>query len=302
MADNNPNLMTMGNVFYFDTSAVNSLHDDPHVSDIKNAVKQFAQVLVSVFTVAELASTSDPDRRVALLKTAKTISGEYRPVAMPGELLKRSLEAVSIWARDMEQSMGSEWDGVWIALNDPNLIDRESYLEITQWKAQQERWYHEMHERGRTLMQQTLDRLPAEERHELLSRFSRLIKYYRPDREFVQDTVSYIASRSGTTIPVDRALAYRIIKHSEHWRFFLASMAYGMYGRSIRTTHFGKNSNPGSIDTQQSIYLAICDVFVTADQLQYDMLRLIASFGHKKRHIWKYPRFVSWLMDQSKDY
>ena len=60
-------------------------------------------------------------------------------------------------------------------------------------------------------------------------------------------------------------------------------MVCGMYGRSIRTGQFGKDKNPGSIDTQQSIYLAICDVFVTADRLQRRMLRLLACFGHRKK-------------------
>ena len=287
--------------FYLDTSAINSLYDDPKVSNLKSAIKDRAQVYISVFTIAELASTSDADRRLGLLRLAKDISGKFRPAAMPGDLLKRSLEAIHAWAPDMDNSMGPEWDGVWTALNDPTLIDEESYREITEWKAQQENWYHETHDRGRPLMQNGLAKLSSEERSTLTPRFSRLIKYYPPDREFIKDFVADMASHSGTKLQVDRALAYRIIRHSEHWRFFLASMAYGMYGRSIRISHFSRSKNPGSIDTQQSIYLAICDVFVTADQQQYRMLRLLTPFGHKKRQVWKYPRFASWLLDKGRD-
>ena len=37
------------------------------------------------------------------------------------------------------------------------------------------------------------------------------------------------------------------------------------------------------------------DGFVTADEEQYKMLRLLAPFGHKKRYIWKYPKFAQYL-------
>ncbi len=284
--------------FYLDTSAINSLHDDPRATELIEAIKKSAHVYISVFTIAELASTTDQDRRTALPRTAKTISGDYRPAAMPGDLLRKSLEAVSAWASDMDNSMGPKWDGVWMALNDPTLIDHESFLEIARWKAEQERWYREMHERGRPLMQATLMRLPAEERAALLSKFSRLIKYYRPESQFMRESIAYIATRSGTVATFDNVLADRIVRHSEHWRFFLSSMVYGMYGRSIRPGRFGKDKNPGSIDTQQSIYLAICDVFVTADHLQRRMLRLLACFGHRKRQVWEHSSFALWLLDQ----
>ncbi len=287
--------------FYLDTSAINSLYDDPEVSNLKSAFKDSLHVYISVFTIAELASTSNADRRVGLIRLAKDISGKFRPAAMPGDLLKRSLEKIHAWASDMDNSMGPEWDGVWIALNEPTLIDEESYREITEWKAQQETWYHEMHNRGRPLMQNGLAKLPSDERSTLTSRFPRLIRYYPPDSEFTKDFVADMASHSGTKLQVDKALAHKIIRHSEHWRFFLASMAYGMYGRSIQISHFGRGKNPGSIDTQQSIYLPICDVFVTTDQPQYRMLRLLTPFGHKKRQVWKYQKFANWLLNKGRN-
>lgn len=285
-------------IFYLDTSAINRLYDDPNLEELKATIKNKAQVYISVFTVAELASTSDKYRRTGLLKIAKDITGNYRPAAMPGELLKRSLEAINDFAPDMDNSMGTEWDGLWIGLNDPTLIDEESYHEIIEWKAQQEAWYHQIHERGRPLMQETIKKLPLEERATLMSSFAKLIRYYRPDRDFLNDFVANMAYRSGTEIHITRVLTERIIKHSEHWRFFLAGMAYSMYGRAIRSSSFGRDKNPGSIDTQQSIYLTLCDVFVTADRQQYRMLRSITPFGHRKRKIWTYPKFRSWLLGE----
>jgi len=284
-------------IFYLDTSAINNLYDDPSLPSVKIAIQDKAQVYISVFTVAELSATANAVRREGLLKLAKEISGPYRPAAMAGDLLRRSLEAINVCALEIDHSMGREWDGVWIALNNPKLIDAEAYQEITTWKQQQESWYQDMHNQGRPLMQCAIVKLSREEICALTSRFSRFFRNYLPDREFVTNIVLDMASHCGTKILVDRALAQRIIKHSEHWRFFLASMAYGMYVRSIKHSHFLKKQNPGSIDTQQAIYLTICDVFVTADQQQYQMMRLLAPFGHKKRQVWNYPKFAFWLLN-----
>lgn len=282
-------------MLYLGTSAVNHLFNDSRAFDLKKNIQKVGVVYPSVFNIAELASTSNQKRRLGLLKLIKEISGGYRPLAMPGELLRRSLAAVSIWATDMDHSMGPEWEGVWIALNDPGQIDEQAYREIIEWKSSLEQWYQHMHERGRLRMQEVIRRLPQAEFAALTSRFSRLIQLYPPESEFVVDFVHDMASHSGSDVTIDRELVQRILRHSEHWRFFLASMIYGMHARSVRTTHFGKDTTPGSIDTQQSIYLASCDIFVTADRQQHRMLRLLAPFGHKKRRIWDYIKFAQFV-------
>jgi hypothetical protein len=158
-----------------------------------------------------------------------------------------------------------------------------------------------MHDRGRPRIQAVLRKLPPNEFTALTSSFSRLIRHYQPDSEFVINFVLDMASHSGAAVTVDRELVQRIIQHSEHWRFFLVSMVYGMYIRSVRTSHYGKKKTPGSIDTQQAIYLATCNVFVTADRQQYRMLRSLVPFGHKKRRIWTYSRFAEWLRQFDSD-
>ena len=57
-----------------------------------------------------------------------------------------------------------------------------------------------------------------------------------------------------------------------------------------------KRINPGSIDTQQAIYLATCDTFVTSDLEQRRMLRLLVPFGHKKRSVMEYSKFSKHLI------
>lgn len=285
--------MMITKTVYLDTSAANHLYDDPNAHVLTETLKSKSQPLISVFTVMETASTSDSGRRAGLTAFLKTITGRNRPVAMPGDLLRRSLEAMSVRASTVDISMGPEYDGVWIALNQPGLICDDAYEEVLERKRHEEEWYQNMHDLGRPAIQEALTKLSPEERRTLTT-FSGLMKYYHSNPNLV-NLVSDLASHSGANVAVDNKLVRTAIQHSEHWRFFLAGMAYGFYARSVKITGFSRHKNPGSVDTQQSIYLAVCDVFVTADRRQHDMLRLLAPFGHKKRDVWGYPYLARWL-------
>lgn len=288
-----PKKLNSMKIIYLDTSAINQLHDDPKSAMLIRAIKAKTLPLISVFTFMEIASTSDSHRRLSLLGLLKEIVGTSRPAAMPGELLRRSLEAMKVHDSKMDISIGRDYDGVWLALSKPDLVEDDDYQEIIARKRHEEAWYQDMHDQGRPSIQQALAQLPPKERVPLT--FSKFIKHYRSNPELM-NIVYDLASRSGTRVKVDNQLVLKTIQYSEHWRFFLAGMAHGFYSRSLKISNFSKSKNPGSIDTQQSIYLAACDVFVTADQQQYRMLRLLSLFGHKKRKVWKYSNFTSWLL------
>jgi hypothetical protein len=284
--------------FYLDTSAINSLFDSPNVGHISARISRRDVVYPSVFTVAEIGATSDKVRRFGLLRLTKQLSGDYRPLAMPADLLKRALASVRVRAKEMDHSMGPEWEGVWIALSDPSRVDDAAYKEIVEWKKKQEVWFQEMHDNGRPRMQSYINRLSEPDRHSLASRFSKYVKAYSPEGEFLRDLVFDLATRSSANVEIDSVLVDEIIRHSEHWRFFLTSMAYGLFARGIRQTNFSKKKTPGSIDIQQAVYLAACDIFVTADNEQRRMLRLLAPFGHKKRGIWTFDEFEGFALKQ----
>lgn len=270
-------------IFYLDTSSINSLLDSPKFALLSESIPKRIIVYPSVFNVAEIGATTDELRRLELLKLTKKISGNYRPLAMAGDLLKRALASVRIRAENMDHSMGPEWEGVWVALNDPSLIDEAAYNESVEWKRKQEEWFQEMHDNGRQKMQSYIKSLSESDRLSLTSSFSGFVKLYSPESEFVKGVVLDLATRFGANVEIDNVLVNDIIRHSEHWRFFLTSMAYGLFTRGVKQTKFSKKQNPGSIDTQQAVYLAACDVFVTADNEQRKMLRLLVPFGHKKK-------------------
>ena len=278
---------------YLDTSSINHLYDDPRASALIAALKSKTQPLISIFTFVEIASTPDAKRRIALLTFVRDIAGKYRPFAFPGDLLRRSLEQIHEGASEVNISIGSEHDGVWVALNEPSLIKDDAYKEVVDMKCNEERWYQSMHNSGRPEIQEVLTKhLPKE--HRKLS-FSKLVKYFVSSSDFI-NMIHDIAAPSGARIEIDDVLLHKTLNYSEHWRYYLAGMAYGLYARSAKINDFGKNTNPGSVDTQQAIYLADCDAFVTADRQQYRMLRLLIPFGLRKREIWNYSALTSWLL------
>jgi len=280
--------------FYFDTSAVNWLAKDQDPAAIIKGICAYSGVYISAFTVAELAATPLKGQRTQLLKTAKTISSNMRPLAMPNELLKRSLNAMLSRADAMDASIGSEWDGVWYALNAPEMIDDEAYEEVVGWKTQQEEWYQDMHDSGRPHIQDALAKLSPQERHSLTLRPSRTLRYFVNHPDYLPTLISEMAIRCGLKT-FDKQLTNSVLQ-LEQWRFFLGGMVYGFYARSVQRNHFGKQSNPGSIDTQQAIYLSGCDTFVTCDSGQGQMMRWLLPLGHKKRNVWHYDQFKQWIL------
>src|SRR4030043_158753 len=99
-------------IFYLDTSAINRLFDSRNLALISAGIPQRYVVYSSVFNVAEIGSTSDEKRRLGLLKLTNQISRNYRPMAMPSDLLRRSLTSVTARTRDMDHSLGPEGNGV----------------------------------------------------------------------------------------------------------------------------------------------------------------------------------------------
>jgi hypothetical protein len=278
----------MGSRIYFDTSSINWLLDDPQRDLLVAKIRSHADGHISVFTVAELASTSSEERRNRLLRLAKSISSNWRPLAMPKDLLKRSLDALFKQEGNIDASIGREWEGVLAALSNPELIDEEDYKEVSQWKNQEEDWYQNMHDEGRPYIQEALANLPPKERGLFYSKPSKTLRFFAQNEEYMVNLISGMASRCGYH-KIPERFVWEIMK-SEEWRLFLSGMSYGFFLRSVQREGFNKKKNPGSIDTQQAIYLTGCDIFTTADWDQHRMMRWLLPLGYRKRRVLHFDR------------
>jgi len=285
----------MKNEFYFDTSAISDLCHDSELLSLKNLIVQNATVYISVLTIAELGSTLCFYHRTRLLNLAKDLSCGIRPLAEPGELLKRAKHAIRTSQKELVSSVDSNHRS-WYVLNHPEKMNDQDFDEIMAWKKKQEDWFQNMHDSGRVEIQKYIN--PKEDSRVLKS-FARFIRSVLNDGGDLCEVVfQYLADDIHTNEETSKNFIDRLIQDSEHWRFFIAGMAYGFHARSLRVEGYSKKKNPGSIDTQQSIYLANCDIFVSSDREHLRMLRLLAPFGHDNRQIWSYRRFKDWLISK----
>ncbi len=277
-------------LIYFDTSAINWLFDDPRRDSILGRLVGNASIYISIFTVAELAATPSKERRTELLRLARKLSFNWRPLAWPGDLLKRSLDAFTARKDSIEGSMGAEWDGLWQALCNPEVIENEDWAEAVRWKDEQEQWYQRMHDEGREYIQHALSRIPANDREQFYKKPSRVLRYFYNNTEYITDLLSEMARRCGHET-FSQGSIIRVLD-LEEWRFFLGAMVYGFFLRSVQRDHFSKKRNPGSIDTMQAIYLSGCDSFVTADWNQYRMMKWLLPLGYRVRRIRYYDQLT----------
>jgi len=78
---------------------------------------------------------------------------------------------------------------------------------------------------------------------------------------------------------------------------YLASQVYGIYQRAIRKHGFSNKRHAGAVDMDQSVYLAMCDLFVTDDTAQYRGLRVLNRFNKRRRtKVVRYDTFRSRLL------
>jgi len=290
--------------YYFDTSAINKLHDCENSKLIQSIinespVRKTVKCYISVFTLAELLSESNAKRRKSLIQYAKSIVGSAIPAANAGDLLKRALIAMDRREIRIENSInGDEYEGLLQAYFNPELIDNEASKEAREWKDNQEKWFQEHLNNFRPTLQHFLNKLVPREKRKLLHNFSNFIKPFMECKSAIKSFIRDYASKLKNVPTNDKFIDFVLI-NSEHWRFFLAGLGYAAYARAAKQMNYSAHKNPGSIDTQQAIYYAISDIFVTGDKDQYKMLRYIKVFGHKNKYAWTWKRFYKWVVAQS---
>jgi len=281
---------------YFDTSTINSLYDDPQCGALTIRLVGESHVRLSLYTFLELASTPCRERRTGLINLARKLLSGYKLLAMPKEILDRSLVALQGGSRDVDPTIGPEWGAVSHALYHPDQAAESFYSTVDGWRKQHQKWYDDIHEQGRPHVQQFIAGLSKADRDVITSGFAKLVRYLCSRRDFVAEfTCGTVINQAVES--VTRASTYEAMEQLETWRFFWVGMTYGFYVRSVRSHHFSKRRTPGGIDTAQAVYLAAGDAFVSSDLRQRDMMRLLVPFGWKQRHVWGYDELKQWLLD-----
>lgn len=280
--------MTLPIAYYCETSALNHLADDPDRESVLGRLRApDRQVRISAYTVAEAAATPDLARRALLLRLARTLSAPCRPLALLPDLLRRALDVYAKREPSCVVTIPPEFEGVWVALKTPDEVDEDARREALDWKSQQEAWYREMHAGARSAFQQILMAHPPGKPP--IRTAAQLLRIYYTHPTFLEDFFAPFFSKCGHA-DTFQGRARAVLWELEPWKLAFAALAVSVFDRGIR--HQGPGRwKAGSIDTQQAIYLATCDVFVTADEGQYRLMRRILPLSHKPRRVLSYQAF-----------
>ena len=295
--------------YYLDTSAINHLYADAKWDDAAFAVLlQVAAVRFSALNIAELCATQDADKRVRLMCVVQKLSDDYRPLALPSEILKRSLEffeEVRISTEkgspppDNTRNLSVEGDesAFYALVNDPELArDDEVRRDMVALKTDQEQRFRSLHDSIRPDFQRLRRKIGDPYRTG-----AGLIKYFRGPfdtdemEESFRETFSDIAERMGVSYGGN---PHEVFNRLEPWSFFFGAMIHALYNRVFAPTKYGSRTNPGAIDTKQAIYLTACNRFVTADlqSRQYRAIRVVNKLGLKSRRVLRYDEFGPMLL------
>jgi len=271
-------------VFYLDTSALNQLLDDDEREQVIAYLGKRAVVYVSAINVSEIVANVNATRRLELLKLANRLADDRLPLGYPTDLLRLSLDAYVRRAPGLDVSIDPDSD-VWIALRQPERVDERCREGIASHNSAGEESFREMHEKGRDGLQPVVDALSREDR-KAIRNASSLCKVYFERPEFLKQMLSELLKEFGHPELAGKEQEFLTIL--EPWKFYFAAMVEGVYNRGVKSQRYGWRSNAGNLDTHQAIYLAFCDVFVTADAAQRRMLKPVEKRGHKPRHVISY--------------
>ena len=120
-------------IYCFDTSAINDLFDDPDREPIVTAILATASFRVTAYNVLEIAKTKDEGRRKALMEMTKKLADNKRPLDRPNTILLNYATAHASGSSSALVNADSNLEGIWIALNQPELIDHPARSEALSW-------------------------------------------------------------------------------------------------------------------------------------------------------------------------
>lgn len=279
-------------LFYsFDTSALNRLHDDPEKKNIVKGLLATNRIYITALNVIEACGTKDINRRRSLIALQKELTGDFRPLAIPNDLLQTL--AIAHAKRDTQPviTIDARQDGIWIALNAPTEIANAERQEVFRWKTELENSFQEGHSKARIAFQDLFKRGSSSRPRTA----SELIRHYNRNEDFLYEVVSPIYLRcTGKELP--RNELRQFLADVPPWQQYLLGWAHSVFSRGIRETNYGINNNAGTIDLWCAVYLYFCDFFVTDDKAQCRALRILNVFNRRRTNIILYETFRKRLL------
>jgi len=278
-------------IYCLDTSGINRLFDDPERDVIVKAMLAVASFRISAYNVLEAAKTAEDGRRTGLIALMKQLAQGKRPLDRPNTILLTYAMAHARHASSVEVNRDDNLEGVWIAINEPHLVDEEARTEVLEWAKELEKDFDHVTGADRDAFQNLFSQNPSAQPKSIAS----TIRHFLSKRYECKSLVTEIYERQVGKTLTDAD--YQDLVREPVWPLYLLGYAFGVHKRSIESKGFSPRRNAGAVDLAQAVYLTMCDRFVTNDKAQYRALRLLNTFNTKRRtEVLQYDTFRSRLL------
>ena len=264
-------------IYCFDTSAINDLFDDPDREPIVTAILATASFRVTAYNVLEIAKTRDEGRRKALMEMTKKLADNKRPLDRPNTILLNYATAHALGSSSAVVNADSNLEGLWISLNQPELIDHQARSEALSWAKKWEGDFSEVVAWDRDLFQALFVADPTQRPQ----RPSSTLRIYLSDKKGCRSVVEEVYCRRTGKCLTD--VEYEILVREPAWPLYFLGYAYAVHHRAIKEQAFSERRNAGAVDLGQAVYLSLCDRFVTSDEAQCRAFRLLNVLNTKRR-------------------
>jgi hypothetical protein len=270
--------------YCFDTSGVNRLLDDPARDAIVTALLDTGSVRITAYNVIEAAKTEDALRRRSLVNLMRKLSDHKRPLDRPNTLARAVARGYATRSPGGSASFGvnsdPNLDGVWVALNNPEELDKETRAEILEWAQQWENDYDSIAVAARTRFQALIAKYPKAQRP--TAAFT-MRGFMRQRDQLCKGLVAPIYEKETGSVLTEEE--FEEMMEEPLWSLYLGGYAYALHHRSVKVNQYSRRRNAGGIDLGQAVYLRLCDQFVTDDRAQYRGLRFLNRFARAKGYL-----------------
>ena len=278
-------------IYCFDTSAINRLVDDLEREPIVQTLLAIGSFRITAYNVIEVAKTTGEDRRTRLMSLLRRLSDGKRPLDRPNTILLTYASAHAQGASSAKVNADENLDGLWTALNAPDLIDEEARGEALTWASQWEEDFSDVVAGDRNRFQALFQAAPTERPRTTAITLRAYLSKKGECRSLIGDVYQHQTGKPLTDS------GYNVLVREPVWALYFVSYAYAIHQRSVRERNFSPNRNAGAVDLGQAVYLTMCDRFVTADRAQYRALRLLNVLNKKRRtEVLEYDRFRTRLL------
>ena len=263
-------------IYCFDTSAINRLLDDPEMEPIIKALISVGSFRITAYNVIEAAKTKCEDRRYRLIDLMKRLADRKRPLDRPNTILLSYAKAHADGAAAVSVNADDQLEGLWIALNQGDLVDEEARQELINWAANWEGDFSKVVAGDRDQFQALFHEIP----HERPRTSAATLRAYLNRKDECRSLIGDVYQRHTHKSLTDSA--YQVLVREPAWSLYFVGYAYAVHKRAIQEYKFQKKRNAGAIDLGQALYLTMCDRFITDDQAQYRAIRLLNVLNTKR--------------------